>query len=295
MRSLLELFKWAVSFGVDLNFIPAECYGISGHVDWLILWMTAPVVLIASLVTVNLLRLTCTRALTQDRIIAACVPTSMTILFLAYPIVTTIAFQSFSCYRFEVARPSHAGAADGKYCHYLMADPAIECTSSYQPDDAVTSTAWLAILLYPIGVLVLTACLLWRARHAILHDQPTELSKALKFLYRDVQPGFYWWELMEMSRRLTLIGFLVVVEPGSMLQLVLGTTFAFIFFIVREIITPAEPMTKLLSTCLSSFSPRFSLSPCPSSACATRSDRMAFTMLPTPPLPSRAAAFRRSR
>ena len=61
----------------------------------------------------------------------------------------------------------------------------------------------------------------------------TALSKALAFLHKDVDPAFYWWELTEMVRKLWLIGFLVVIQPGSLLQLVLGTSFAFIYLVVQ--------------------------------------------------------------
>ena len=36
-----------------------------------------------------------------------------------------------------------------------------------------------------------------------------------------------------MARRLLLIGFLVVVDPGSLFQLVLGTTFSFAYFVLQ--------------------------------------------------------------
>ena len=45
-----------------------------------------------------------------------------------------------------------------------------------------------------------------------------------------------------MARRVVLIGFLVVVEPGTFTQLVLGTTFSFIYFIAQmQIVRIAAP------------------------------------------------------
>ena len=47
--------------------------------------------------------------------------------------------------------------------------------------------AWLAIGLYPIGLLVLNASLLLRARKAILAQRDTTLSRATKFLHKEFE------------------------------------------------------------------------------------------------------------
>ena len=65
------------------------------------------------------------------------------------------------------------------------------------------------------GIFFGTRFALHRARMAIIEQKPSALSEALGFLHRDLKPHFYWWEQMEMVRRLVLIGFLGVVQPGS--------------------------------------------------------------------------------
>ena len=42
----------------------------------------------------------------------------------------------------------------------------------------------------------------------------------------------YWWELVEMLRRLVLVG-LMVLMSGSMLQIILGTLFSAIFLLLQ--------------------------------------------------------------
>ena len=59
------------------------------------------------------------------------------------------------------------------------------------PSGAVSvkgALAWLAIAIYPVGLLVLNAALLRHARGAIEVGPPTKLSKALAFLYSEYKP-----------------------------------------------------------------------------------------------------------
>ena len=63
--------------------------------------------------------------------------------------MTNIAFDAFSCYVFEQSQ-------------WLKADVAIQCGS---PDhDRAVSLAWVAIILYPCGLLVLYGALLFAVR-----------------------------------------------------------------------------------------------------------------------------------
>mmetsp|Transcript_59792 Transcript_59792/g.157698 ORF Transcript_59792/g.157698 Transcript_59792/m.157698 type:complete len:120 (+) Transcript_59792:1112-1471(+) len=63
-------------------------------------------------------------------------PTLLQLAFLVYPVVTTKAFEAFSCYDFTASR-------------YLKVDVAILCDSGEHT--AVKSLAMVAILVYPVG------------------------------------------------------------------------------------------------------------------------------------------------
>ena len=133
---------------------------------------------------------------------ARVLPQVVTILFLIYPQITTKAFQAFQCYNFTV-RPATLNEP-GEYEYWLIADVSVPGTDLQTTE--VNGLAWIAIVLYSIGTLVAAALMLWKARKAIAQDQSTALSDALAFLTKDVKPGFYWWEIVEMSRRLILLG-----------------------------------------------------------------------------------------
>mgnify|MGYP001210425638 CR=1 FL=1 len=73
-------------------------------------------------------------------------PVTLRIFFLLYPLVTNVAFEAFPCYGFE--------NSDG----YLAADVSIKCGSGEH--NSAKALAIGAILLYPIGLLVLNGALL---------------------------------------------------------------------------------------------------------------------------------------
>ena len=146
-------------------------------------------------------------------------PPFLQLFFIAYPLVTTVAFDSFPLYVFE----------DNSF---LKADVQVEYGSAAY--DNVVSWAVVAIVAYPVGILVIFGALLFAARDAIMNKQPTALSESIAFLHREFEPHMFWWELMEMLRRLVLVG-LMVLYPRKILKLVLGTlvSAAFLLFQVQ--------------------------------------------------------------
>ena len=52
--------------------------------------------------------------------------------------------------------------------------------------------AAIAIVCYPVGLLLVNAMLLFKARRAIISNQPTRLSLAIRFLYAEYSPSTYW-------------------------------------------------------------------------------------------------------
>ena len=98
--------------------------------------------------------------------------------------MTNKAFEAFPCYDFK-------GRDDSEVVYVLQADVSVECEGALGPS-SVTGLAWLAIVLYPVTLLVVVFLLLRRARWNILSGSSSSLSNALKFLWSDLKPHFYW-------------------------------------------------------------------------------------------------------
>ena len=151
-------------------------------------------------------------------------PIILQFLFLVYPIVTRHAFEAFSWYEFT---------DDG---HFLRADVSIEHGSSAHA--TASGMAVTAIICYPVGLLLVFGGVLLHQRHPILSGPPTGLSTAIRFLYGAFEPQFFWWELVEMSRRFLLVGVYVTVRQGTIEQLLYGSFTALLYLALQVQATP---------------------------------------------------------
>ena len=50
---------------------------------------------------------------------------------------------------------------------------------------------------------------------------------------RTDEPRTFWWELIEMMRKFLLVGLFVTLEPGSILQITIGTIVAAAYLMVQ--------------------------------------------------------------
>ena len=103
--------------------------------------------------------------------------------------VTTIAFDAFACYRFRLGESS-INTTVVESVAFLRKDVAVRCETDEHA--AIIRQAWVAVALYPVGLLLLNFILLLCARRAILLEQPTAFSRAMRFIYKDYKPHFYW-------------------------------------------------------------------------------------------------------
>jgi hypothetical protein len=150
------------------------------------------------------------------------------LLFFLYPLIANVAFEALSC---------HRAFDDGTT--FLIADVDIECRSDYY-HSRVLPRAWASIAIFCFGLLAFNGVLLFSARRAIVHKKPTALSRAVSFLYNDYKPWAFWWELLEMGRRLVLVGIFVLIERGSILQLVVGTMFCAVYLCAHALGRPSS-------------------------------------------------------
>ena len=161
------------------------------------------------------------RALTA---LVEALPIALTILFLAYPTVSSQAFLAFNCVPFdgEPVGPWHNRTVlpDGAHNYYLGTDLGVFCyteageQTTYSPEyQRVRSLASLAIALYPIGVPVAYAVLLFWCYGELRTGRPiATLARALRFLYREYVPRNLWQHRPAVGRRM-LVRQAVAVRP----------------------------------------------------------------------------------
>ena len=135
---------------------------------------------------------------------------------------------------------------------YLKADYSVECNT--QRHSVIILWALVAILLYPVGIPLLYAYLLFKVRDKLLNSEQSSLSFALEFLHKPFKAHLYWWELVHVSQKLVLVGFFVLVQPGSFTQLVLGMSVAVFFAAVQMQVQPYRRRADNLLATFSSLS-----------------------------------------
>ena len=68
--------------------------------------------------------------------------------------------------------------------------------------------AWAAIGMYPVGVIVLCAALLYGCRHTLLlGEASTPYSRSVSFLHNPFAPTYFYFDILEMTKKLLLVGF----------------------------------------------------------------------------------------
>ena len=151
-------------------------------------------------------------------------PFTLLLTFLLVPSASTRIFKTFLCDRFEY------DGANGVTRSYLHDALELRCDSDEYY--STRSTAILFAAVWPVGVPVMYALLLWASRDGIRSGIPTPLCSATAFLWADCisagnrtmvrlqvqsfdrcsnppcakkdEKTSFWWEPLEMCRKLTL-------------------------------------------------------------------------------------------
>ena len=98
IKEILGMLSVGVSFGFDGVSTVLECLGVgSGYVGLLTLYMVAPAVLALLLLLFIATRLALQSRLSAQALFEAWTPLFLKLCFIAYPLVTNVAFDAFSC------------------------------------------------------------------------------------------------------------------------------------------------------------------------------------------------------
>ena len=173
LAGMLHLASIAVSIGLGGISAPLECLDLAGYLQLLRFWIALPAVLLVCIVLCAVgFVLVRRRRLTMAALVELALPSALRMLFLIYPTITNVAFAGFPCYSFD----------DGST--FLKADVSVSCNGA-EYDQVVLPLVWLAIVIYPVGLIVLNALLLFCARRAIIERRKTTLSTATAFLHKE--------------------------------------------------------------------------------------------------------------
>lgn len=112
--------------------------------------------------------------------------------------------------------------------HYLYEDMTVQCYD----DQWLTRLplSLLAVLLYPVGVPVFFFSILYRNRGRLNQDG---ILARYGDLYSCYKPEYFYYEIVEMSRKLLLTGIVIYIKPGTGLQLLVAVCISCIFLMLH--------------------------------------------------------------
>eukprot|EP00937_MAST-01D_sp_MAST-1D-sp2_P000945 g945.t1 len=154
--------------------------------------------------------------------------------------------------------------ADGS--KWLVAQYSISCASDAPMKTWLFGTslqygdyyrlAWFMIIVFPVGVPLFVAVMLYKMRDklfepldseaVIVRDSDGEIvrtphhntSRYMGSLYVAYSSRFYYWEVIELLRKVLLTGVILLVEPGSSTQLATGCLISLAFMVAYSAYKP---------------------------------------------------------
>ena len=162
------------------------------------------------------------------------VPLVLGVTFLVTPSVSTRIFKTFLCASFR-----YSGDDDEGSRRYLYADLSISCDGDEYEE--MRTTAFVMMACWPIGVPILYMVLLVASRRAIRSGVPTPLSRAVAFMTNDYERSAFFWEPIEMCRKLTLTGFVLLIgEQSEQARVLVALLVCIVCLTLRLSIKPLE-------------------------------------------------------
>ena len=150
------------------------------------------------------------------------------LIFLLYPSLTNKIFEIFLCRDLGPNTPSRDPAS------ILHADYAVDCDDTY-------AFRWILgmmlVILWPIGIPAVLFAAMFQARPQILAEDEDAIN-LFGSVIGDYKPEYWYWEVVELLRKLLLSGILSLVNRGSIAQATFGTMISFVFFALHVRLLP---------------------------------------------------------
>ncbi|GMI24111.1 hypothetical protein TeGR_g10287, partial [Tetraparma gracilis] len=125
------------------------------------------------------------------------------------PTTTTMIFSTFPCLELDTGE------------RWLLADKSIDCDGAAHV--VMVAYAWVMVVVFCVGVPGGCFLLLWRQRDKIkvseVERKADESLGSIRSLFENYKPECWYWEPLEMLRRIFMTGFLVVLARGSYAQI----------------------------------------------------------------------------
>ena len=173
-------------------------------------------------------------------------PLALVVSFAFVPSVSAHVFSSWSCEGYgdvdaitvdattNIAVPS----SSARLTYYLKRDLSVVCYQSAEHTEVV-AVAIVMMILWPIGVQILYLTLLYSVRRPLHNRTPTPLTRATAFLHRDYKVEYFYWEAVDLARRIILTGWVALVnERDAFFRIVIGLLTSLAVMVLTLVVDP---------------------------------------------------------
>jgi hypothetical protein len=189
----------------------------------------APIVVAPVIAIYYLVKARCGANLAQLQ--AVCISTGSFIYFLLYPAIAVSSVRVLAKCD-EICRTDD----DDDCIPYLRADYSIRCDTDEHVNYKVA--AGFAFVVYSVLFPAIIAVLLYRGRQGAATTTESALMAGFSFYSKNYKPEYYYWEAVDLYRKLLVTSMVVFIADGTSLQITFGIIFAFVGFALQLVHSP---------------------------------------------------------
>jgi len=199
-----------------------------------------------------------TMAIETREVRSSCVRTTLNMLYwavfvayLALPSASRSIFKAKQCESFLT------NALTRERRSYLVADPDVLCSDDDENYGGLDVYFWGFFALWPVCVPLIFLALLLSIRKAVRVRRITPLARACRFLWRDYDADFLFWEVVDLGRKLFLASLVLFIdiEYGSskLLRLVVASVVSAFFLGALALARPFKRADDLHLACIANL------------------------------------------
>ena len=136
----------------------------------------------------------------QQRLLGT-LPLVLLVVFVMLPAVSRSIFSAWDCVAYKSGPDSEV--------RYLRRELSVVCGN--EEHDRITALAWMLVIIWPIGMQLLFFFALWFNRKAMAAGTNNAYTRAMRFLTGGYKNQYFYWEVVELFRRLACSGFIMLI------------------------------------------------------------------------------------
>lgn len=169
---------------------------------------------------------------------ALCISTACFVYYLLYPTIAVASVRLLA--KCDPICRNYDGNGVASDCsEYLRADYSIQCDGeNASRHNGYKAAAGIAFVVYSIAIPAAIAVLLRRGRQGSAKGLASALMAGFSFYTKQYKPGYYFWETVDLYRKLFVTSMVVFIADGTSMQVSFGIMFAVVGMVLQALYSP---------------------------------------------------------